>query len=291
MLETSAVATSMPSYTLGGGVLTLCYQPIRQLRRPARQLTAVEALARWQHPIQGAVNPEVFVHAFGRTGQAQRLLTGVVHLVAAELRALNGLAVPVAINIDGEVTESRRWHHDLLELLAVEGVSPTDITLELTERIDPTGRPSWWYASFEELSAAGVRLALDDVGHGIDRTELLLRLPISTVKLDRSVLDQVCQLSLIDRRRATAAKRFLEGIAHWCRRNDIDTVAEGIASAHHASTASDAGWAAGQGYWLGRPVQGLHHFAGGNSWVAAAEAAEAAGDAGCTHDEKSAVAS
>lgn len=189
-----------------------------------------------------------------------------MHLVASELRALNGVNVPVAINIDSEVTENRQWHRDLLELLAVEGISPGDVTLELTERIDPEGRPSWWYAAFEKLAAAGARLALDDVGHGIDRTELLLRLPITMVKLDRSVLDQVCQLSLIDRRRATAAKRFLEGIAHWCRRNDIDTVAEGIASAHHASTASDTGWVAGQGYWLGRPVEGLHHFDTDGRW-------------------------
>nr|WP_246232583.1 EAL domain-containing protein [Nakamurella aerolata] len=214
-------------------------------------------MARWRHPLRGVVSPDVFVQQFGRNGQAARLFTGVVHLVACQVKELGGIGVPVAVNIDGEVTQHRQWHRDFLELLAVEDLPPTAVTLELTERIDPAGRPAWWYAAFDELAAAGVRLALDDVGHGIDRTELLMRLPIATVKLDRSILDQVCRLSLLDRRRAAAAKRFLEGIAHWCSSNDIATVAEGISSAHHASTAVDAGWLTGQGYWLGRPTDRL----------------------------------
>lgn len=217
------------------------------------RLVAVEALARWQHPVRGSVPPSVFVPEFGRAGLGMELLAGVTRLVATQLRRNDSPAVPISINVDDEVTTVRWWHSAFLELLAAERIPTAAIWLELTERVDPADRPDRWHTAFEELSAAGVRLALDDVGHGVDRLELLYRLPIEVVKLDRSLVEGAAIAGCGSGPAATRARRFLTGLADWCRSQQLLTVAEGIATAGQQRAVTDGGWVAGQGYRLGRP--------------------------------------
>lgn len=242
-----------PAYAIAGGFLTVVYQPIRRMCGDNGRLVAVEALARWEHPVRGPVPPAVFVPEFGRAGLAMELFTGVARLVAAQLRAAGGPSVPVSINVDDDVTMMRWWQSEFLELLATERVPTSAIWLELTERVDPADRPARWHAAFEELSTAGIRLALDDVGHGVDRLELLYRLPIDVVKLDRSLVESAATAGAGTGPVAARARRFLAGLADWCRSQQLLTVAEGIATAGQQRAVTDGGWVAGQGYRLGRP--------------------------------------
>lgn len=242
--------------TLGGGLLTAVYQPIRRIDEPGSPVIAVEALARWRHPVRGPIRPDAFVPVFGRTGQGQQLFNAMVRLVAQSLSGRSG-SVPVSLNIDPEVPQVRHWHRRLLEILAAEEIPASSVWVELTQRVDPTGRSAWWYAGFESLVDAGVRLVLDDIGAGFDRTELLYRFPIHAVKLDRSVLSSMCALIQLGGERGRRASRYLASYADWCAGNDVLSIAEGISDAGLLRQAADHGWNAGQGFWLGRPAESL----------------------------------
>lgn len=127
--------------TLGGGLLTAAYQPIRSIDEPDSPVIAVEALARWRHPLRGPIRPDVFVPVFGRTGQGQQLFNAMARLVAQSV-AGRVAAVPVSLNIDPEVPQVRRWHRRLLEILAAKEIPTSSVWVELTRRVDPTGRPA-----------------------------------------------------------------------------------------------------------------------------------------------------
>lgn len=102
-----------------------------------------------------------------------------------------------------------------------------------------------------------MRLVLDDIGAGFDRTELLYRLPIHAVKLDRAAFTSMCALIELGGDRGRRAGRYLASYADWCDRNDVLSIAEGISDAGLLRRAAEHGWRAGQGFWLGRPADSL----------------------------------
>ncbi|NNG36405.1 EAL domain-containing protein [Nakamurella aerolata] len=239
---------------LAGGLLTAAYQPIRRLDRPGHPLLAIEALARWRHPVRGPLRPDIFVPVFGETGLGQQLLCGMVRLVADTVGRRGQPSAPVCLNIDPDVTGVRHWHRHLLEALAVHQVPTSAVWVELTERVDPAGRAPWWYAGFEHLADAGVRLIVDDVGAGFDRTELLYRLPVHGLKLDRAVVNSMCASIRAGGEPGRRAAGLLRAYARWCADNQVLAIAEGIATEQQLRCVLQHGWTAGQGLWLGRPT-------------------------------------
>jgi diguanylate cyclase (GGDEF)-like protein/PAS domain S-box-containing protein len=169
---------------------SLHYQP--QIDRHG-QVTGVEALVRWRHPVRGVVSPVEFIPLAEETGMVLALGRWVLKRACDQLLAW--AAIPATARIEVAVNVSaRQFHHpqfvaEVLELVAAAGIDPRLLRLELTEtsvlqNVDET------IERMNVLKTHGVSFALDDFGTGYSSLAYLKQLPLDMLKIDRSfVLD------------------------------------------------------------------------------------------------------
>ena len=165
------------------GDLVLHYQP--KVDAITGQVLAFEALVRWMHPVRGLVPPNDFIPIAESTGLIGPLTQWVVDSALAQLAEWS-VARPelsIAVNIS-----ARNLRDDLpgwiLNRLAAHRVKASQLVLEITETSFATD-PVRATALLEELSAAGVRVSLDDFGQGYTSLGSLGHLPVSELKIDR----------------------------------------------------------------------------------------------------------
>ncbi len=224
--------------------LTLAYQPI--VRLPDGAIVGAEALLRWNHPSQGEISPEVFIpvaEEYGLIGEIDVWVLEQACLDIAAWRA-RGLDVPtVSINV------SRR--HMTLELpglvheaLDRHGLPGSALCIEVTESaVVPDAEAAT--QALTRVRDLGVTVALDDFGSGQSSLSQLARLPVDSVKIDRSFT----LTALSD----PAAQRLLTSIVRVCQALELPIVAEGIEQGPLADFLADIGCDRGQGYWFGMP--------------------------------------
>ncbi len=221
------------------------YQP--KFAAGTRRLTGFEALVRWQRPGHGRVSPAEFIPAAERTGQIGALGMLIVRQAARQLRAwrqLHGRVLPVAINASPLQFEDPQFAHHLLALLQAHGVAASDVEVEVTETaaIAPLERV---LPQLQQLREAGVGVGLDDFGTGQSSLTLLGRLPITTLKLDRSMIDPLPD---------PTAAAVVHASCVLARALGMAVVAEGVETEAQAGGAEAQGCTHLQGYLLARPM-------------------------------------
>ncbi len=221
------------------------YQP--KFSRVDRELTGFEALVRWQRPGRGRISPSEFIPAAERTGQIVALGALILRLAARQLRAwrLQGLpALPVAVNVSPLQFEDAGLADWILALFAAHGVEPALLEVEITETAAMTHLDRV-LPQLTRLRAAGVGVAFDDFGTGQSSLTLLRRLPITTLKLDRSMIDPLPDPS------AAAVVRAACVLGEVL---ELAVVAEGVETEAQALGAERLGCTHLQGYLLARPL-------------------------------------
>ncbi len=168
--------------------LLLHYQPLVDLATGA--VVGMEALLRWDHPLRGIVPPLAFIPLAEETGLILPIGRWVLETACHQLRDWQR-RFPVAANLQVSVNLSARQfaQADLISNVAAildhSGVAPGALELEITESVVMDQSE----ASVERLRglrALGVRLVLDDFGTGYSSLSYLRRLPLDTIKVDRS---------------------------------------------------------------------------------------------------------
>ena len=163
--------------------LVLHYQPKVDAR--TGQVLAFEALVRWMHPVRGMVPPNDFIPIAESTGLIGPLTQWVVDSALAQLAEWSvthpGLSVAVNISARNLRDDLPGW---ILNRLVAHRVKASQLVLEITETSFATD-PVRATALLEELSAAGVRVSLDDFGQGYTSLGSLGHLPVSELKIDR----------------------------------------------------------------------------------------------------------
>jgi EAL domain-containing protein (putative c-di-GMP-specific phosphodiesterase class I) len=222
------------------------YQP--QFDLVTGRLTGVEALARWDHPTLGAIAPDTFIPLAEESGLIVALDDWVMRTACAQVRAWVDAGLPpvrMAVNLSGRAFWRARIVERVAEVLAVTGVDPEQLELEVTESmaIDAVTdtRPV-----FRELEALGVRLAIDDFGTGYSALGRLQGLPFHTLKIDRSFVIGV--ENPYDEAPIVAA---MIAMAHALK---MEVVAEGVETEAQRAFLARHGCDVGQGYLFGRPV-------------------------------------
>ncbi len=228
------------------GQLELRYQPKADLR--TGQVTSVEALVRWRHPVDGVRPPDVFLPEMERAGLMPLLTERVLDLALGDhvrWRAA-GAPLPVSVNVPASVIVKETFVDVVRDALARHGLPPATLTVEVTEDGLMTARERAQRV-LAGLRSAGVRVSLDDYGTGFCSLAYLHELPADELKLDRSFLEDI-------EHSASAAEivRSTVGLAHAL---DLTIVAEGVESA--ASWAALSGWGCdeAQGYFVSPPIE------------------------------------
>lgn len=224
--------------------LVLYYQPEYQIA--GRALVGLEALLRWQHPTRGLLTPQDFLSAaegLGLTREVGNWVLGSVCRQIAEWESILPPGVAVAVNVgpgqvDGDFAEL------VLETVRDNGISPARLSIEITEAA--LERRSDAAAMLHRLAAAGVVLAVDDVGTGYLSLAQLRELPISCFKIDKEFIDGV------PGNHKDAA--IVRGIVALANGLGARTVAEGVENDDQFDFARDAGVDRVQGFYTGHPI-------------------------------------
>jgi diguanylate cyclase (GGDEF)-like protein/PAS domain S-box-containing protein len=222
--------------------LRLFYQPIVHLRD--EKLLGYEALVRWQHPTRGLLPPAAFLSAAEDNRLTSKLGAWVLH------RACTDAAdwpeeLRVHVNISARHLAEDGFSELVAAALEESGLAPERLELEITESTALFAAEATLH-SVAVVTDAGVTLALDDFGTGYSAITALHRLPIHTVKIDRSFVADVVTEP------ATAA--LVQGLLQLGRGMGLQVIAEGIEDLDQAAWLLDHGCAMAQGYAFGRPA-------------------------------------
>ncbi|WP_461170415.1 putative bifunctional diguanylate cyclase/phosphodiesterase [Arthrobacter sp. Z1-15] len=230
------------------GELQLAYQPVVELE--TGRLQGVEALVRWNHPVRGLIMPDSFIPLAEETG----LIVGIGRWVLrAALEQLVGWRdlVPAEGNFQMRVNlaASELQSMDLVDYvrraLRETGLPASSLVLEITESAFITGGEVETY-SLKSLQALGVGLAIDDFGTGYSSISYLRRLPVDTVKVDRSLIAEIDD--------DDGQLRFVDAVHNLIRAAGMEAVFEGIETAAQARQLHKMGCCSGQGYYFSRPL-------------------------------------
>ncbi|GJI88388.1 putative bifunctional diguanylate cyclase/phosphodiesterase [Duganella hordei] len=210
----------------------LDYQP--KIDAVSGRLLGFEALARWMRPDVGMVSPVEFIAIAERTGLIGELGAMLLERACRQIAAWHaeiGHCVPVAVNVSPVQLLNRGFLQLVERTLQETGIPPHCLTLEITEsaaidNLDDTQQ------QLQHLSGLGIDVAMDDFGTGFSSLSMLRKLPLSTLKIDRGLIDPLP---------APDAVAVVTAICQLAAALNLQVVAEGIETLEQAIAARDAG--------------------------------------------------
>ena len=168
-----------------GTELSLMYQPIGDVQ--SRDIAYVEALCRWNHPVQGFIPPEEFIGIAEQMGLIPQITDFVLNEGCAQLARWRdaGITIGLAVNVSGREFADINLVDRVEKCLRQYDIPAHLLTLEVTETeimADLGAATKVLY----ELSARGIKLGIDDYGTGYSSLQYLHKLPVNELKIDRS---------------------------------------------------------------------------------------------------------
>ncbi len=244
-VELLSLGTDVVS-ALRAGEFKLLFQPTLGLTGGVVQ--GVEALLRWDHPERGPLVPADFLSAAEASGMITVIgawVMGEACRAAVEFASAAGRPITMAVNVSPQQLRDSGFADMVLATLSRSGLSPQCLVLEVTERILFDERLE--FDQLTRLRTSGVEIAVDDFGTGYNLIDHLQRLPITTVKIDRSFVsgDAVAN----EHRHA-----FLAAMVGLAASLDLRCVAEGIENSYQAEELRLLGCNAAQGYFWSAPA-------------------------------------
>ncbi len=249
MVETAARAFEVENdlrRAFSADELRVLYQPV--VRLVDREVSAFEALVRWQHPNEGLVGPARFLAVADDAGLTVPLGRWVLSEACRSLRGWLSAASGLTIGVN--LTLRQLLHPDLpddISRMLEQLVLPAErLELELGEGLVAADTEAV-AATLARLSDLGVRLCLDDFGSGWASLGMLHRVPFARVKLDRSLLVGIGDDPL--------RWRVLERVHEVARSLDLEVVVQGVEDEPQLERLLAIGCEVGQGHLLGAPME------------------------------------
>lgn len=224
----------------------LNYQPKFDLE--TMKPIGAEALIRWNHPEMGLVSPVKFIPVAEETGMIIQVGEWVMREALSQIRDWQARGfdpLPVAVNVSVRQITSSDFGQNVRALLAEYGVSPNLLELEITETAMMSNL-AYIVDALNDLRDAGIRIAIDDFGTGYSSLSYLRRLPITTLKVDRSFVTDAPTNS------DTAA--IAATIIAMGRQLGLKVVAEGIETAEQLEFLRHHRCDQLQGFYFSKPL-------------------------------------
>jgi len=224
--------------------LSLVYQP--KVRMSDGALVGLEALSRWTHATMGPVAPQKFVQLAESSELIHPFTHHVLTLVAKQIAVWQsaGWSVPVSINISANNLLDHRFVEKLTDAMRSFGVPAGLLELEITESA-VMHHPETMLRRLQEIRDLGITMSIDDFGTGYASLSYLKRLPVNTLKIDKSFIVNLAA--------DAADQRIVRSSIHLAHGFGMTVVAEGVESGAIAQQLRAYGCDYAQGFYFGRP--------------------------------------
>jgi EAL domain-containing protein (putative c-di-GMP-specific phosphodiesterase class I) len=222
----------------------LHFQPLMDLH--TGNIESVEALVRWQHPDKGFIPPAEFIPVAEDTGLMLPIGKFVLEtaLREASLCRLDSAPIRVAVNVSARQFHDPSFVQHLRSVLKSTGIAASGLELEVTESVameDEAGN-----AILRKCKDVGVGISLDDFGTHYSSLAYLKRLPIDTIKIDRSFVSGL-PANVED----VAIVKTIIALGRNLKRRII---AEGVENAEQLQWLKRAGCDVAQGFYISKPM-------------------------------------
>jgi EAL domain-containing protein (putative c-di-GMP-specific phosphodiesterase class I) len=224
----------------------LHYQP--KIEIASGRISGLEALIRWQDPQSGLVPPAQFIPLLEETGLILEVGKWALERALADHRAwaARGCAPPrVAVNVSAIQLRRRDFVEFVTAATQKDGNQPDSLELEITETLLMHDVQTTIQNLFR-LREAQIHVTMDDFGTGYSSLSYIARLPLSSVKIDRSFVS-----AMHSSRQDMAIVSTIVALAHAL---DLKVVAEGVETAEQLEALRSTGCHEAQGYLFSRPV-------------------------------------
>ena len=233
-------------YALQRDQLELYYQP--QIDVATQRMVCVEALLRWNHPERGIISPDKFIPLAEECGLIAPLGEWVLTTACRQIKEWQDKfddQLSIAVNVSSQ----QFFHSDVAEIVLKAvfeaSLKPSSLTLELTETILMNDVEET-IATLMKLRDAGTSLAMDDFGTGYSSLSYLKRLPLDTLKIDRSFV-----MDLENNSDDAAICAAIIAMAHNL---DLKVIAEGVETQEQLNYLRDQGCDEIQGFLISKPL-------------------------------------
>ncbi len=222
------------------------FQP--QVRLEDGRLHGAEVLARWRHPTRGLLTPNIFLPAAERAG----LMIDLDHAIwetamahALEWQTSEIWHPVISLNAAPDTISDPHFIERFLLTLRKSGLSTDQVIIEVLETTLINGKDDIAAINLDSLAECGIALELDDFGTGYASLAKLTQLPLTGLKLDRSLISPLPD---------QAADSVVRAILALATELGLHVIAEGVEELEQAKHLSDRGCGVAQGYGFGRPM-------------------------------------
>jgi len=242
---TSCGAEKLLKEALLSSQFTLWYQPKVDLR--TGELSGVEALLRWRHPVFGNIPPSEFIPVAESCGMIVSIGEWALHCACRQAAAWRDEGRPeiaVSVNLSPYQLLHERFVETVRRSLAHSGLPPQLLELEITESRPAAGAAAG--NALKELDRLGVRISIDDFGTGYSSLVYLKRFPVRSLKIDRTFISE-CTVNCID-------ARIVKSIIDMAHRLQLRVVAEGVETQEQLQFLRENDCDEAQGFLFMEPV-------------------------------------
>ena len=225
------------------------YQP--QYDTNTRDLRGVEALVRWCDEDGKLVSPETFIPIAEKNGSILLLGDWIIEECLSDLsrwkeKHNNMQDFLLSINVSSIQFKNKNFVKYLISIIKKYGISPTNVELEITESVFIDNMEEIIH-KMKLLKDFGIRFSMDDFGTGFSSLSYLRELPIDTLKIDKSFIDDVVTDG--------STRTIAESIIDLSKKLGFDTIAEGVEQEVQYSLLKNIGCENIQGFYLGKPMK------------------------------------
>ncbi|MFZ5825676.1 MAG: EAL domain-containing protein [Bacillota bacterium] len=243
--------------------LMVYYQPVVLV--DTGRISGLEALVRWNHPTRGIISPAEFIPLAEETGLILAIGRWVLRHSCMQVKRWQEeypdySNLILSVNLSVRQLQDHRLVEEVHAALEDSGLSPSHLTLEITESVLVQDLGTTTQA-LRQLKGLGVRLAIDDFGTGYSSLAYLKRFAVDTLKVDRSFVERLGQ-DLED-------SAIVGTVISLAKTLKLKVTGEGIETAEQLAELRALGCDQGQGYYFTRPLpveQARAILAGQRGW-------------------------
>ncbi|MFV5315621.1 putative bifunctional diguanylate cyclase/phosphodiesterase [Priestia megaterium] len=242
MIKTISMENEL-KYALERNEFQLVYQPLIDLK--TSDVIGAEALIRWNSAKFGTVYPNEFLPILEEVGLIVPVGKWVLEEACKQMKAwteLNSKASKIGVNVSPIQLKSSRFVADIEQILQKTGLEPHFLELEITESVIQNSQES--KKVLNRLRSLGIKVAMDDFGTCYSSLSYLKHLPINTLKIDKSFIDDLDEVG----------KVLVETIIQMGKKLNFDLTAEGIENEEQLQFVTEQGCHIGQGYIFDKPL-------------------------------------